>query len=766
MAGVEHRAMTRTGAADDALSSALDHLDQGVLMIGADLMVRAANSVLLHIYEFPEGFIVLGMPMADIFHFLAKRGDYGPGDPEAIVESLLDDIVQGRRVTKELRLAVGKIVEVRRTPLPEGGMIVVTTDVTEQHRSAERLQQSEQRFRDIAEIASDWFWEMDADLRFSYFSKRNEEILGFDMTVFVGKRRTDITPEASSDPKWRDHLADLEARRPFREFRFDVRLPNGHIRHISTSGTPAFDTNGAFLGYRGVGRDLTQETAREKELRENLSLLQATLDATADGILVTGLNKEIIHAANRNFVNMFNVPDELLNSNEGNTLRDWIADQTVDPAAFHNDAERKFVELDQVLRSTLRMRDGRVIDRYTRPQFLGDTIIGRVVSYRDVTERVRTAEELRAQKALLETVFRDVPDAMVLVDAERHIRLINPAFSRVFGYDLEELEGKTTELIYNDPADYQNQGKTRFNVAAKNDPEPLIVVYRRKNGEIFPGDTVGSPLRDPEGEVIGFVGVIRDVGARIAAERERLEALEMAEEANRAKSAFLANVSHDLRTPLNAVLGFAEIIKQQLLGPVGHPKYVEYAEDIRDSGSYLLDLVNDLLDISTIEAGQRAIRREIIQIEPFFAECLKAATARISDGATVSLDLPENPMPLVADRRSMKQVVLNLLSNSLKFTPADGKITVSAERDGKRWRFCIADTGKGIPKENLEKIASAFERGQTSAYSTADGTGLGLAIAKSLVELHGGELSIASELGKGTQISFDIPDKAKSSNRP
>ena len=114
----------------------------------------------------------------------------------------------------------------------------------------------------------------------------------------------------------------------------------------------------------------------------------------------------------------------------------------------------------------------------------------------------------------------------------------------------------------------------------------------------------------------------------------------------------------------------------------------------------------------------------------------------------------------------MKQVVLNLLSNSLKFTPADGKITVSAERDGKRWRFCIADTGKGIPKENLEKIASAFERGQTSAYSTADGTGLGLAIAKSLVELHGGELSIASELGKGTQISFDIPDKAKSSNRP
>ncbi|MEQ9362333.1 MAG: HAMP domain-containing sensor histidine kinase, partial [Rhodospirillales bacterium] len=215
-----------------------------------------------------------------------------------------------------------------------------------------------------------------------------------------------------------------------------------------------------------------------------------------------------------------------------------------------------------------------------------------------------------------------------------------------------------------------------------------------------------------------------------------------------------------LRTPLNAVLGFAEIIKQQLLGPVGHPKYVEYAEDIRDSGAYLLDLVNDLLDISTIEAGQRAIRRETIRLGPFFAECVKAATAQISRGATVSVDMDDKLPSIKADRRAMKQVILNLLSNSLKFTPPEGRIVITARRDGKRWLFSIADTGKGIPKESLKDITQAFERGQSSAYATADGTGLGLAIARSLVELHGGELTIDSEVGKGTEVAFFIPDPA------
>lgn len=744
---------------DMALLSGLDHLDQGVIVIGADLMVRAGNRILYDIYEFPEGFIQIGMPMADVFRFLARRGDYGPGAPDEITENMLDLIRQGKRSNSEIRLGTGRIVEIRRSPLPDGGMIAVTTDVTDRHEAAEALRHSEQRFRDIAEIASDWFWEMDADLRFSYFSDRNREMLGFDMASILGKRRTDVTPENIDAKKWQDHLDDLAAHRPFQDFRYDIRPPGADMRHISISGKPVFGSGGQFLGYRGVGRDVTRENAAETALRANVSLLQATLDATADGIMVAALDRRL-QAFNQRFVEMFALPDNLLASRDGWKVRDWIASLTEEPDVFFSDVERIYAEPDKEFHSTLKLKDGRIIERYTRPQYLGNAIVGRVISFRDTTDQIRTAEELHSQKTLLETVFRDVPDAMVLVDADRRIRMCNPAFTRVFGFEADDVIGRTAEFLYENDEVYQRDGCARIVAAGDAILDPCIIPYRHKNGEVFPGETVASSLRAQNGDIIGFIAVIRDVGARIKAEAERLEALELAEEANRAKSAFLANVSHDLRTPLNAVLGFAEIIKQQLLGPVGHPKYVEYAKDIRDSGAYLLDLVNDLLDISTIEAGQRAIRRETIRLDPFFAECVKAATARTAKGASVTVDLDGKMPPLKADRRALKQVILNLLSNSLKFTPPDGRIVLTARRTDDRISFSVADTGKGIPKENLKNITRAFERGQSSAYATADGTGLGLAIARSLVELHGGELTIDSEVGKGTEVSFFIPDRA------
>ena len=759
MTGRDQKSAPPGEAPDNALLSGLDHLDQGVLVIGADLMVRAGNRILYNIYEFPEGFIRIGMPMADVFRFLARRGDYGPDDPDVIVERMLGLIRKGKRSNTEMRLGTGRIVEVRRSPLPDGGMIAVTTDVTERHDAAEALRQSEQRFRDIAEIASDWFWEMDAELRFSYFSDRNREMLGFDMASIIGRRRTEVTPENVDAQKWQEHLDDLAARRPFKDFRYDIRPPGADLRHVSISGKPVIGPDGRFLGYRGVGRDLTRDNAAETALKANLSLLQATLDATADGILVSSLDRQL-QAFNQRFIEMFAVPDDLIAARDGWKVRDWIASLAEEPDVFFADVERIYAEPDKEFRTSLKLKDGRIIERYTRPQYLGDAIVGRVISFRDATDQIRTAEELHSQKTLLETVFRDVPDAMVLVDADRRIRMCNPAFTRVFGYTVDDVIGRTAEFLYENDDVYKRDGCSRIEAAGDDILPPYIVSYRHKGGGIFPGETVGSALRAKNNDIIGFIAVIRDVGARIKAESERLVALELAEAANRAKSAFLANVSHDLRTPLNAVLGFAEIIKQQLLGPVGHPKYVEYAEDIRDSGAYLLDLVNDLLDISTIEAGQRAIRRETIRLNPFFAECVKAATARIARGAAVSVDLDAKLPSIKADRRAMKQVILNLLSNSLKFTPPEGQIVITARRDGKRSLFSIADTGKGIPKENLKDITSAFERGQSSAYATADGTGLGLAIARSLVELHGGELTIDSELGKGTEVAFFIPDPA------
>lgn len=764
MKGRESTVPYLESTADDALLSGLDHLDQGVLFIGPDLCVRVASKVLHSIYGFPDDIMVVGQHMSEVFRFLAERGDYGPGDPEAIVEDLLDSIRKGRRSQVDTRLGNGKTVEIRRTPLPDGGMIAVTTDMTDRQNAAEALRQSEQRFRDIAEIASDWFWETDADMRFSYFSDRNRELLGFDMSTIIGKKRTDITPENVDDAKWQAHLAQLAAHQPFKDFRYDIRTPDGSVFHVSISGKPVFDYDGIFTGYRGVGRDLTRDTESEAALRKSVSVLQATLDATADGIVVVELNTRAIQAYNRRFVEIFDVPEDLMAARDGWKLRSWVGELAVDTEAYYSDVDMLFAQPDREARNTMVLRDGRIIDRFSRPQFLDDDIVGRVISFRDVTEQRRTAAELQSQKTLLELVFRDVPDTMVLADADRRVRMCNPAFSRSFGYGTDEVIGRTADFLYEDQETYERDGCSRIAAAGDAVQAPYIVNYRRKDGEVFPGETVGSTLRAPNGDILGFIAVIRDVGSRLKAEQERLDALEMAEEANRAKSAFLANVSHDLRTPLNAVLGFAEIIKQELLGPVGHEKYLEYAEDIRESGAYLLDLVNDLLDISTIEAGQRQVRPEPIDINQFIPECVKAATVRAAGGAEVTTDLGDNPPALHADRRAMKQVILNLLANSLKFTPAQGRIVIRVHYTGDQFEIAVEDTGKGIPKENLNKIARAFERGQSNAYATADGTGLGLAIARSLVELHGGTFTIESEVGQGTTVTFTLPDTMPSSS--
>ena len=758
MPGRKQNGLLLEEAVGDALLSGLDHLDQGIIVIGPDLIIRAANRAHQEIFRFPDNFAAVGADMRLVYRYLAENGSLGPGAPDDIVAERLRRFAERDWGDDELHLPDGRIIDVRRSVLPDGGLVAVTTDVTEKRRDQFALQHSEQRFRDFAEIASDWFWEMDADLRFSYFSDRNREILGFDMASIIGMKRTEVTPENVDTEKWQAHIDDLEAHRPFKDFRYDINPDGKELRHISISGKPFFGAGGEFLGYRGVGRDLTSENAAETALKQNVSILQATLDATADGILVADLDRRGIQAVNQQFIEMFQVPDSLIISGDGWKLRDWIADLVEDPTSFHEDADKIFAEPEKEFRTRLNLKDGRVIDRYSRPQYLGETIIGRVISFRDMTDQIRTAEELQSQKTLLETVFRDVPDAIVLVDEERRIRLINPAFSRVFGCTNEEVAGQSTKTFYVDEDLWEARKELLYDDDFAENPVPAVIGYRRRDGEVFQGETLTSPLRDPQGQTIGFVAVIRDVSLRIQADQERLEALEMAKEANRAKSAFLANVSHDLRTPLNAILGFAEIIKQQVLGPVGHDKYLEYAEDIRDSGAYLLDLVNDLLDISTIEAGQRRIRPEPLDLKQFIPECVRAASGRAQNAAAIVSKLDDNLPALVADRRAIKQVLLNLLSNALKFTPPTGRITLSVRKDKERLRFSVADTGKGIPKESLKDIATAFERGQASAYATADGTGLGLAIARSLVELHGGELAIVSELGKGTVVSFDIPN--------
>ncbi|HEY8004530.1 MAG TPA: ATP-binding protein [Phenylobacterium sp.] len=234
-----------------------------------------------------------------------------------------------------------------------------------------------------------------------------------------------------------------------------------------------------------------------------------------------------------------------------------------------------------------------------------------------------------------------------------------------------------------------------------------------------------------------------------------------AEGANQAKSEFLANMSHELRTPLNAINGFSEMMIAEMYGPLGDARYRDYARDILNSGQHLLALINDILDMSKIEAGKMNLRFEPLELEDVAEDALRLVRNR-AEAAGLALRLDFRDLPEVeADYRAIKQVLLNLLSNAIKFTPRGGVVTVRAERRddplGERVRISVQDTGIGIPAEDLARLAKPFEQIESQHAKTQQGTGLGLALTKALVEMHGGLLDLRSAPGQGTSATFSLP---------
>jgi signal transduction histidine kinase len=231
-----------------------------------------------------------------------------------------------------------------------------------------------------------------------------------------------------------------------------------------------------------------------------------------------------------------------------------------------------------------------------------------------------------------------------------------------------------------------------------------------------------------------------------------------AEAANRAKSEFLTNVSHELRTPLNAIIGFSEIMSKGMLGPIENAKYLEYATDISNSGHHLLALINDILDLAKIEAGKLDLREELIDFRGVVTACFAIMKERAAVAEVQMLaDLPELLPSLLVDELKLKQIVINMLSNAVKFTPRGGTIRVAAEIEGGDLVIRIADTGIGIAPEDIQKALDPFSQIDSSLTRRYEGTGLGLPLAKRLIELHGGSLGIESAIGIGTCITLTFP---------
>jgi len=269
---------------------------------------------------------------------------------------------------------------------------------------------------------------------------------------------------------------------------------------------------------------------------------------------------------------------------------------------------------------------------------------------------------------------------------------------------------------------------------------------------------------DQDDDVVALYGIMQDTTIATQRELDLTKAKESVEQAYAAKTQFLANMSHELRTPLNAIIGFSEMIERQLLGPIGTEKYLEYIGGIRESGEHLLDLISDILDMSKIEAGKYELNVEKFNISKVIRMAAHMMEGRAVDaGIKIISEIPDDNLNVVADRRAVMQMVLNILSNAVKFSHKNGRIKMILSQGKENIRIDIEDQGIGIPANKLANITMPFEQAETDYTREYEGSGLGLAITKELAEIHGGSLRIESQKDVGTKVTIRLPYKKETS---
>ena len=538
----------------------------------------------------------------------------------------------------------------------------------------------------------------------------------------------------------------------------------GDIRHIRDSGVPIFDNDGVHVASQGIIQDITEQKHAESIIREREVQIEQVVRLANIGTWIWDFTNDEYEYASPKLAEIYGYDvDELLAAfKKSGSYKFGVHPDDFDILVGKMENSIKNHVIYQNSYRIIR-KDGAIRTISDACQHFYDSegsIVRSIGRTQDITDFIEAENKLIESEATYHWAEEiGKLGHYVWDDINNKCLYCSPELAQMYDITPDEYIEASENEDYNMSLIHPDDQKMYIAVVSVKDRD-IDLIFRtiRTDGSIAYFHEYGRRERDENGRSLKINDIIRDVTDEKNAQITLQAALVDAERANQSKSEFLATMSHEFRTPLNAILGFSEMMRAQYFGPLGSESYKEYADDIHNSGAHMLDLVNDVLDIAAIEAGKRPIVKESINLSELLEDSIRKTQPAADDHSIIlSLDTPADLPELYADKRSIIQMVFNILSNAIKFTPNNGTVCVSVRATNDEMVISIKDTGIGIPADKISVVVEPFAQTDSNPHTAQKGSGLGLSIVKSLIEAHDGSLKIESELGIGTTVTLTFP---------
>lgn len=773
-----HEARRHARTQEDRLLQAIEVMNDGFALFDDQDRLAVFNRPYRRLLKRIDAWIRPGVAFREIMQAVLDAGmiDLGSRTAEDWVEARLISHRNPRGVL-EVRLTDGRVLAIWEARTPSGETVMILSDITLRRRAERAVAQSEVRYRQLAEVSPNLIAvTVGGVLRYinptglAILGRTEGSVLGYRLADFVGAGHQAAVDRLTGDgpptarPEWEapentsvsdpgsDPVPD-PGPDPITEISWSVVpviRPDGGQTFLELAGVPFHD--GSRQGVMLVGRDLTAERQAREAALQRQQRLEAIMEAVVDGIVTTDGAGRIEHL-NRAAEQMFGYASAEVAGRSLATLvdgipigdRGWMAGAIEETVGRRATGTTFPVELS------------------VSGVQLGGQVLYTVV-VRDISERQRAERALRSSEARYALAVSGTNEAIWDWDIISDRVYFSPHARDLLGVDIA-----TIPRARDWPQVIHPEDRSHFRdqmIRHLRGEEPYFSCEYRLIGNLDGRERWvrhrGLALRDTVNRAWRMAGSVGDISAYHTALQDLRVAKEQAELASRAKTEFLANIGHELRTPLNAIIGFSDAIRSGVFGPVQPPQYGEYARDIMDSGRHLLDIINDILDVSRVDVGMMVLQPEAVNLAQIADSALRLISVRaLAAGVTLHSDCPAGLPPYWGEGRRLKQVLVNLLGNAVKFTPEGGSVTLRLWQEEGSGDLCllVRDTGIGMRAEDIPVALTPFRQVDNRLARRFEGTGLGLPLSKAFVELHGGTLTLHSVPDQGTDVLVRLPQR-------